>query len=280
MSPTSLPRGLLLWDITPEQTSQSTGLSQVVTTANLHEGLLRLGPHRKLLGTEAAHSCHGISAKYQCADSKLSWITAGCWVSSQCFREPVLQDRQHAQTSSTGQEPSSSSLSMQEWGCRGVKSDSSSLHPCDQQVCDFSPSGQGIVSQEKLFHSELLCQVSCPPPSTYTLLTIPVPIIIWGKPARTGSKVESGIEGDFNSWRNWNQFKHNCTRVFTTEMRNRKLGELKGSAPTSDAWRTLKNAENGCGRVARMSLLLSRFIWTSARYASKQYRFWKRSLPY
>lgn len=79
-----------------------------------------------------------------------------------------------------------------------------------------------------------------PTPSTYTLLTIPVPIIIWGKPARTGSKLESGIEGDFNSWRNWNQFKHNCTRVFTTEMRNRKLGELKRAVPTSDAWRTLK----------------------------------------
>lgn len=74
-----------------------------------------------------------------------------------------------------------------------------------------------------------------PPPSTYILVTISVPIIIWDKPARTGSKLESGMEGDFNSWRNWNQFKHNCTCVLTRAMRNRKLGELEGAAPSSDA---------------------------------------------
>lgn len=116
MSLSSLLLGLLLLDINPEQPPHSTGLSQMGTAPTIHEGLLYMGQHRKLLGTKAVYS-----AKEQCADPKLSWITAGCWVSKQYFRAPMLQDTQQAQTSDAGWEPSSSassSLSLPMWGVR------------------------------------------------------------------------------------------------------------------------------------------------------------------
>lgn len=41
-----------------------------------------------------------------------------------------------------------------------------------------------------------------------------------------------------------------------------------------------QNAENEGEGAARVDLLLSRLIWTSTLYSSKQSRTWKLSLPY